>query len=313
MSRIPILIDTDPGVDDALAILMALAEPSVDVVALTIAAGNVGLRHTARNALALLEASQFEVPVFAGCAKPLLHPAADAAFVHGEDGFGDVDLPLPRRAIEPEHAVPAILRFSRRYAGRLQLVMLGPLTNLALALRLDPSLPSRVDRLVIMGGAVNGRGNTSVPAEFNIGFDPEAAHIVFSEWPQFDLIDWEATLAHPLEFAAMEGWMAAGGEIGGFYERISRKTRQWVAARGQRWHSADGLAMAVALEPAAIVAAEECPVTVETEGRQCRGASVVDWLQRSGRPANARILQRFDQGRFEARVRAALHAEGSRG
>lgn len=189
--RIPLLIDTDPGVDDALAILMALASEQHEVLGLCIAAGNVGLDHTTRNALSLLEVAQREVPVFAGCDRPLLHPAADAAFVHGNDGFGDVSLPPPTRSAEAEHAALAILRFSHLHAGRLHLVALGPLTNLALAVRLDPSLPSRIDRLTVMGGAVTGRGNTTLSAEFNIGFDPEAAHIVMSSFAHFELVDWE--------------------------------------------------------------------------------------------------------------------------
>lgn len=310
MPKIPLLIDTDPGVDDALAILMALRHPEHEVLGLTVAAGNVGLDHTVRNALCLLETAGHPVPVFAGCATPLLHPAEDAAFVHGQDGFGDVGLPAPNLVAEPEHAAIAILRLSRAYAGRLVLVMLGPLTNLALALRLDPQLPQRVARLVVMGGAVNLRGNTSVAAEFNIAFDPEAAHIVFEAWPRFDLVDWEATLAHPIGFADMDRWMAAGGEIGGFYERISRKTRDWVRAQsyGDRWHAADGLAMAAVLEPEGIEVASSHAVEIEITGRLARGATVVDWQDRSGQPAKVRILERYAIERFHRLVRLALSA-----
>ena len=152
--RIPLLIDTDPGVDDALALLMAFDDPRHDVVGLTIAAGNVGLDHTVRNALKLCEVAGSEAPVFAGAPTPLLHAARDAAYVHGVDGFGDVAYDHPLRAAEREHAALAILRLSHVHAGKLLLVALGPLTNLALALKLDPSLPSRVARLVVMGGAV---------------------------------------------------------------------------------------------------------------------------------------------------------------
>src|SRR5690606_14117460 len=106
----------------------------------------------------------------------------------------------------------------------------------------------------------------------------EAARIVFEQWPRFDLLDWEATLAHPLGFDDMDAWFAAGGDLGSFYARISEQTRSWVRRQpfGRHWHSADGLAMAVALEPDAIEDAEIHAVVVETEGRTCRGATVVD-------------------------------------
>ena len=147
--KIPLLIDTDPGVDDALALLMAFADERHDVVALTIAAGNVGLEYTVRNALKLCDiVGRPDVPVFAGSPDPLLHPSVDAAHVHGRDGYGDVDLPPPSRQAEAEHAALAILRLSHEHAGELMLVMLGPLTNLALALKLDPTLPQRIKRIV---------------------------------------------------------------------------------------------------------------------------------------------------------------------
>lgn len=181
-TRIPLLIDTDPGVDDALALLMAFADPRHQVVGLTIAAGNVGLRHTVANALKLCEVCAVDVPVFAGADAPLVHPARDAAYVHGRDGFGDTGYAPAARQAEAEHAALAILRLSHQYAGRLLLVALGPLTNLALALKLDPSLPQRVARCVVMGAAVTAHGNITPAAEFNIAFDPEAAHVVFTSF-----------------------------------------------------------------------------------------------------------------------------------
>src|SRR5690606_18178397 len=152
---------------------------------------NVGLAHTVANALKLCEVAGVDVPVYPGCPVPLVHPADDAACVHGQDGFGDTGhAPATCRA-QDEHAALAILRLAREHEGRLLLVTLGPLTNLALALRLDPDLPSRIGRLVVMGGAVTGQGNTSIPAEFNIAFDPEAAGVVFRAFPSFELVDWE--------------------------------------------------------------------------------------------------------------------------
>jgi purine nucleosidase len=303
-----LLIDTDPGVDDALAILMA--HRHADVAAMTIAAGNVGLRHTLGNALKLLDVLGADTPVHPGCEQPLVLPAADAAFVHGADGFGDTGYDASMRTPDSEHASLAILRLSHERAGTLTLVALGPLTNLALALRLDPTLPERIPRLVIMGGAVTGRGNTHlIPAEFNTGFDPEAAHIVFSSWPRFDLVDWEATLRHGLDYAELERWLESCSARAKFFAAISRRTRTWAREHGrERLLAADALAMAVALEPTLVSDSRECHVAVELSGALTRGATVVDWEGRMGRKANANIVLGVDQARFEDLVRTALGA-----
>ncbi|MET1161230.1 MAG: nucleoside hydrolase [Pseudoxanthomonas sp.] len=308
--KIPLLIDTDPGVDDALALLMAFNDPNHDLVGLTIAAGNVGLAHTVRNALKLCEvAGREDVPVYAGCADPLLHPAADAAHVHGRDGFGDIGFaPAPRDA-EAEHAALAILRFSHEHAGRLLLVALGPLTNIALALKLDPSLPQRIGRLVVMGGAVSAHGNITPAAEFNIAFDPEAAHIVFQAFPRIDLADWEAVIGHGFLHGRAEQWLQADSPRARFYDRISLQTRNWSAdRRGDHWHSADALAMAYALQPQGAQEVLDRPVAVELAGTLTRGATVVDWNRQEGKPDNASLLMHYDQARFEAMIQAALAA-----
>ncbi len=307
--RIPLLIDTDPGVDDALALLMAFNDPAHEVVGLTIAAGNVGLAHTVRNALKLCEVAGVEVPVFAGAAAPLLHPAPDAGYVHGQDGFGDIGYPPPARQAQIEHAALAILRLSHAHAGRLLLVALGPLTNIALALKLDPTLPQRVARLVVMGGAVTGHGNITPAAEFNFYFDPEAAHLVFEAFERIELADWEATIAHGLHHDRVAAWLAADSPRARFYAGISEKTRLWSHdRRGDHWYAADALAMALALAPDGALEQAGRPLAVELAGRHARGASVVDWRREGGRADNALILLRYDQARFEGLVQAALAA-----
>ncbi|PNS07342.1 nucleoside hydrolase [Solilutibacter silvestris] len=309
-NKIPLLIDTDPGVDDALAILMAFNSPDHDVVGLTIAAGNVGLDYTVRNALKLCEvAERADVPVFAGAPQPLLHRSEDAAFVHGRDGFGDIGYAPAARQPEAEHAALAILRLSHEHAGRLMIVALGPLTNIALALKLDPTLPQRVTRLVVMGGAVTGHGNITPSAEFNTGFDPEAAHIVFEAFPQFDLCDWEANLRHGFPHEAMDQWLQVDSPRARFYDAISAHTRRWSREkRGSYWHSADGYAMACALAPEGIEATEARPLAVQLGQGLARGLSIVDWNRMSGRPDNARIVQTYDGERYQAMIRAALAA-----
>lgn len=309
--RIPLLIDTDPGVDDALALLMAFNDPRHEVVGLTIAAGNVGLAHTVANALKICDVAGVETPVFAGCDAPLVHPALDAAYVHGQDGLGDVGHAPSSREAETEHAALAILRLSHQHAGRLLLVALGPLTNLAVALKLDPTLPSRIGRLVVMGGAVTGHGNMTPAAEFNIGFDPEAALIVMSSFPAFELVDWEATISHGLPHGEVVQWLAAETARARFFDGISRNTREWsVDRRGDDWYAADALAMAHALEPEGALEVTQRALAVETEGRHARGSTVVDWrVEQAGAGGNASILLRYDRERFQQRVAAALAAE----
>jgi purine nucleosidase len=302
MEKYKILIDTDPGVDDALAILMAheyAARTGTDVVGLCIAAGNVGLEYTVANALKLVEIMHEHTPVFPGCPVPLVHASADAAYVHGNDGFGDTGYkPSALRAAE-EHAALAILRLSHEHAGKLVLIALGPLTNVALALRLDPTLPQRVAKFVVMGGAVTGRGN----------FDPESAHVVFSNWPHFVLADWEATVRHGIAFDRLDELLAAKTARATFYASITKKTRDWTRAEGRpKMLIADALAMAIALEPDIVRHAEDRHVAVEIDGRLTRGATVVDWDGRLGKAANATIVLDVDQARFEGFIASALSA-----
>lgn len=309
MTKPQLLIDTDPGVDDALAILMAHAH--ADIAALSVAAGNVGLGHTTRNARTLKELVGGNFPIFAGCATPLVRaPEEDAAFVHGQDGLGDVGFPEPVATVEAEAAALALLRLARERPGELTLVALAPLTNLALALRLDPALPQRVRRLVVMGGAVTGHGNTGkVPAEFNVGFDPEAAHVVFEAFPQFDLVDWELTLRHAFDDAEFDGWLAAGDQRARFFGQVFRTARDYNDKHDRRGViAADALAMAVAIDPSIITASEQRAVAVELDGRLTRGATVVDWANRLGRHAQARVVLEIDHARFAAMVRRALGA-----
>lgn len=307
MTRPQLLIDTDPGVDDALAILMAHAH--ADIAGLSIVAGNVGIGHTVRNACTLVDLLGSTAPVFAGCSTALVRtPEEDAAFVHGQDGFGDIGFAPPVTTAADESAALALLRLTRERPGELTLVALGPLTNLALALRLDPELPRRVARLVVMGGAVTGHGNTGkVPAEFNIGFDPEAAHVVFEAFPTFDLVDWEATVRHAFDNDEFDRWLAAGDERGAFFGQIIGAARRYNAAHDRSGLiAADALAMAVALDPSIVLRSEKRAVAIELDGRLTRGATVVDWSARLGRPAQANIVLEVDQLRFAAMVRRAL-------
>ncbi|MBC8497508.1 nucleoside hydrolase, partial [Candidatus Bathyarchaeota archaeon] len=179
-----IIIDTDPGVDDALAILLAFASPELNVEAVTIVVGNVSLEQGSVNALKLLEfLGVDDVPVAAGAVKPMLRGSRDARSVHGDTGLGEAVLPEPRLRLDSRTAVEVILQKADEYEGELTLIPVGPLTNIAAAVLARPRIVEQLERVVIMGGAFGltpyGKGNVNSVAEFNIWHDPEAAQVVF--------------------------------------------------------------------------------------------------------------------------------------
>jgi purine nucleosidase len=154
---------------------------------------------------------------------------------------------------------------------------------------------------------VTGKGNTNVSAEFNVAFDPEAAAIVLEAFESVEVVDWEAVLRHGFEHSNFEAWLACGGPLADFYAAISQKTRLWAEGkRGSHWHSADALAMLAALYPDYVLEKERHYLAVETQGSHARGATVVDWLDRSGQPAQAEIMLNADQAAFERLIQQAL-------
>lgn len=302
-------IDTDPGVDDALALLMVFATPAVDVVGLSIVGGNVGLRACAANALKLLDVVDRDVPVHGGAHEPLMPPKAyDAGHVHGHDGFGDVGYRPSVRTLDPMHGALALIEASHAQPGELVLLTLGPLTNFALALRLDPELPGRLKSWVCMGGAVSAHGNTEfLTSEFNVAFDAEAAAICFARGPQAQLVDWEAVERHGVPLAEFEQWLHADTRAARFYRAISRKTRAFYRRIGKdHFTPADALATTVLLQPGSVRERAIRPLAVETAGALTHGQTVVDWRERSGSPANADIILRVDPDTHRSQLRRAL-------
>lgn len=282
------LIDTDTASDDAVAILMALRWPDVEVAAITIVAGNMPLERGARNALYTVELCGADVPVYLGAAKPLRRDNYHAEWFHGEDGMGNMHYPPPARHPAPTPAVDAILDTVRRHPG-LTLVTLGPLTNIALAVQRDPGFVRNVGRLVVMGGAACTVGNVTPAAEYNIWVDPEAASVVFRAGLPLEMVGWELSRgAANLLDADLE-------TIRGFDNNLARFVldSNRVVIHSTREQSGDpglGLpdpvAMAVALDPAVCRSKSRHHVEVETASELTRGMTVVDQLGRAGDSIN---------------------------
>ncbi|MCA9901107.1 MAG: nucleoside hydrolase [Anaerolineales bacterium] len=308
-----ILIDTDPGVDDAQAILLAAAHPKHRIEGLLAVAGNVGLEHTLRNSLLLTEVIDQKIPVYPGCAQPLVMFQEDAADAHGHDGLGDVGLVPQQRQAETEHAALALVRMANESPNEITLAAIGPLTNVAVALTIDPDLPKKLKRLVVMGGAVTGHGNTSsITAEFNIYFDPEAAHMVFTAWAKvgllIDVVDWEVTKRHGFPQEVVNRWRTMDSPKAKFFKAITDKNydRSFNVLKRPSLYAADPLALAVLLEPDIVTKAEQRHLSIEINGSHSRGQTIVDWDNRLGKPANANIILAVDDLRFQALMEQGL-------
>ena len=193
MAKTPLIIDCDPGKDDAVALLMAFASPEIELLAITTVAGNVGLDKTSRNALRICElGGRAHMAVHAGCPRPMLKPLGTAVRVHGEDGLAGAALPDPVMALRPDHAVDFLVDSLMASAGDITLAALGPLTNLALAIIKQPEIIPRLREIVLMGGACSG-GNVTPYAEFNIHTDPHAAAVVFGAGAPLTIIGLDVT------------------------------------------------------------------------------------------------------------------------
>jgi purine nucleosidase len=304
-----VIIDTDPGVDDAHALMMAFAQPGIQVEALTTVAGNVGLAQATANACTILDVLGQDVPVYAGCDRPLVSRHQHAEHVHGRDGLGDAGFPPSARRVESEHAALTLVRLANEAPGEINLVAIGPVTNLAVALKLDPKLPDKFKRLIVMGGAIYAQGNTSnLTAEFNVYTDPEAAHLVFAAWPRFSLVSWETTLDHGFPLSLVERWMNWDTPYARFYRAITAKTLRFtteIMGRNSLF-GPDGLAVALLLDPTIVQEVEKRYVTVELAGHHTRGQTIVDWADSGETKANAEILLKADQAKFNDLMALAL-------
>jgi purine nucleosidase len=296
----PIILDCDPGIDDALAITFAHGHPGIDLLGITTVAGNVGLAQTTANALAVCEfIGAAGTPVTAGCAGPLLRPALDARHVHGESGLGGAVLPPAAAGPAPGHAIDYIIDTVRASPREITLVATGPLTNIALALRREPRLAGWVRDFAIMGGSA-GRGNVTPAAEYNIWADPEAASVVFRAGWTVNMLGLDVTLRTGASAAVLQRM----GELGPLGTRLLLPAlEQYRSVRepgGPPVHDVCAVAWVARPELFGMVPAR---VQVETAGRLTSGMTVTDF--EPGEPgdgnalvANALVAMEIDVGAF---------------
>jgi purine nucleosidase len=285
------LIDTDTASDDAVALIMALRSTQVEVLAITVVAGNVHVRQAARNALYAAELCGSQVPVFVGAEKHLTRAHAPADWFHGRDGLGDRGYPVPRRAPEKQNASDAIIETIESHPG-LTMVTLGPLTNVALALQKRPNIAAKVSRCVVMGGAPCCEGNVTPAAEYNIWCDPEAARIVVRSGLPIELVGWhlcrgEAAL-NPSDIRQV---LDFGTPVARFaIECNSRAQEAYLEQTGEHGISLpDPVAMAVALDPSIVTSQSQHFLDVETQSELTRGMTVVDRLNIAHNECNREV------------------------
>jgi purine nucleosidase len=298
----PIIIDCDPGQDDALAILLALASPEeLEVLAITTVAGNVPLALTEKNARKIVAlAGRPDLPVHAGCDRPLRRALVSAEHIHGRTGLDGAELPEPTAPLADGHAVDAILAALRARPGAVTLCPLGPLTNIASAIQRAPDILGHIDQIVLMGGAI-GEGNITPAAEFNIFADPHAAAIVFEAGVKLTMLGLEVThqvLATPERVRAIAApdTPVSRAVVGllAFYNIFDQTRRN---RPGAPMH--DPCVIAWLLRPE-LFTGRDCHVAIETTGEHTLGRTVVDWSGRGGGMPNATVVDQVDAEAFFA-------------
>lgn len=303
MEAVRILLDVDTGIDDSLAILLALKSNNAVVEGITTVFGNTDVEQATRNTLQVIELADapYEVPVAAGASGPLFGKwGGPVVHVHGENGIGNCELPWPKQKPLEEKAADFIVRKVNENPGQLTLVFVGPLTNLAIALVKDPSIASKVKRLVLMGGAVTVPGNVTPVVEANMHSDPEAAHRVFESGMPITMVGLDATMRTIIDESHLER-LSAGSDsarrpqfIGGILSYYFNAYLQQDGFYGAPLH--DPLAVAAALDPT-LVQTKDLYIRVETKGELSYGATVAEF-RRPPERTNASVCMDVDSGRF---------------
>lgn len=285
-----IIIDTDPGIDDALAFLLAIASPEIHLEALTTTQGNVTLENATRNALSVLELVQAShIPVASGSVLPLVQPLRASALVHGQSGLGNAKLPEPVSRPVSKHAVDYLIERALAEPGELSIFAVGPLTNIAMAIRKEPRFAGSLKELVIMGGAIREAGNTTPQAEFNIYVDPHAAHIVFHSGIPITLIPLDVTEQCWIDQKDVDRLMKIHSPISRFIKEmmdVYLPVSLGYGYRGSALH--DPLTLATIISPE-LLTCKEYFVDVDVSGGVSMGKTFADVLHLTKKPANMKV------------------------
>ena len=290
MTPTRIIIDTDPGVDDALAVLLALASPEIQLEALTTTQGNVSVEKATRNALSVLElAHASHIPVAQGSMFPLVQPLRASDSVHGASGIGNSKLPEPRSKPVPQHAVDYLIERVLAEPNQISIFPIGPLTNIAMAIRKAPGFAKAVKEFVIMGGAIHEGGNATPLAEFNIFVDPHAAHIVFHSGIPITLIPLDATHKCLLEQEHVDRLLKIKSPVSRF---ISEAVEVYLKSSLERGYAGsalhDPLTLATIIAPE-LLTLKEYYIDVDISGGVSMGKTFADFYHMTQKPANMKV------------------------
>lgn len=303
------LIDTDTASDDAVALVMALQQPDIQIEAITVVAGNTPIKQAVQNALFTVELCGKEVPVYEGIGKPFFRDLSTAQFVHGEDGMGDIGLDLQGRTPQSEHAIDVIIDTINRFPNEIELITIGPLTNIAAAIIKNPSLVSKVKSCVVMGGIGRGEGNITPVSEYNIWADPEAAHIVFHSGLPIKMVGWDVTLQASFfdnndatDIKSLHTPLA--DFVVDIQQTVIQFTEQNLGYSG--FHLADPIAMAVAIDASIATKSRKVFVDIARNNDATRGQTIVDINNVYSKTPNVEVVFEADRERFLKLLKACL-------
>ncbi|XP_043854421.1 probable uridine nucleosidase 2 [Dromiciops gliroides] len=313
-----LVIDVDAGVDDAIALMMALGAPNVEILGITCCFGNTSVDNVCKNVLRVLQkCNSLQIPVYQGASSPFLNNLKSDNYF-GKDGLGDIpdpDAPGLDK-LQQEHAVPAMIRMISQLPGQVTLVATAPLTNLALAVKMDPSFPKKIKNLFMMGGNMNSRGNTDPCSEFNFAADPEAAYIVLNEFtcPTY-IATWEFVCMYTLPWEFYEQWTSQNNQKAKFLKEINAYTVTCLKKHVQKcttlfwtpgYMPSDCFAIAAAIDEDFITKAIVCSVSVELAGFHTRGMMVLDIDDKLEKKNKVSIMMECNVEKFKALLANSL-------
>lgn len=315
------IIDADTGSDDAVAILLALQDPQVDVLGITVVSGNVPLQQGVINTLSTIEATEQNIKVYAGAHKPLVRDyieihslsdftehvkslspvSASAQSVHGIDGMGDIGITSKFSEYEEKNAIDFLVETINKNPDEITLVTLGPLTNIALALEKDPSISTKIKHCYVMGGTSDGTGNVSAAAEFNIWVDPEAAKRVFDSGLKITMVGWDNSYKYAmLKEDEIKKLRALNSKLADFSVDIQKVlinlTKEWYDFYG--FDLPDPITMAIALDNSIIEESQDLHVIIDTRDGITRGQTIVDYFNVENKNKNTRVVTKSSNKKF---------------